>query len=89
MAARKKTDRPAISPERLEEIRASAHSGANWASLVDYGPACVCGAGERTYMAGIAFRGEHGVPTRDCSRHQGGTVERKPEGTTYPGENGR
>src|SRR5690606_34093104 len=44
MAAKKKADKPAISPERLEEIRADARSGRNWASEHEYGPACVCGA---------------------------------------------
>lgn len=45
MAARKKAEpKPAISPERLAEIQADAHSGSNWASEVEYGPACVCGA---------------------------------------------
>lgn len=43
MAAKKKTEKPAISPERVEEIRASARSGTNWASVVNYGPACECG----------------------------------------------
>ncbi len=45
MATRKKFDaRPAISEERLAEIRADARSGRNWASEHGYGPACVCGA---------------------------------------------
>jgi hypothetical protein len=44
VAARKKVDKPAISPERSEEIDRDARSGVNWASRVDYGPACVCGA---------------------------------------------
>lgn len=44
MASRKAADKPAISPERLEEIRADARSGRNWAAEHTYGPACVCGA---------------------------------------------
>lgn len=43
MAVKKAASKPAISPERLEEIRASARSGTNWASEVNYGPACLCG----------------------------------------------
>jgi hypothetical protein len=42
--ATKKADKPAISPERVEEIRADARSGRNWAAEHTYGPACVCGA---------------------------------------------
>jgi len=30
--------------ERGAQIAADARSGTNWASQVDYGPACVCGA---------------------------------------------
>lgn len=43
MATRKKTDKPPIDPERLAEIQADAASGANWASQLNYGPACLCG----------------------------------------------
>lgn len=42
--AKKKADKPAIEEARVEQIRASARSGENWASQVQYGPACVCGA---------------------------------------------
>lgn len=43
MATRKKADKPAIEPERLAEIIADARSGINWASQLNYGPACLCG----------------------------------------------
>ncbi|HVX91135.1 MAG TPA: hypothetical protein VHC20_05955 [Candidatus Paceibacterota bacterium] len=32
-----------IPPERLEEIRADARAGTNWAAEMGYGPACRCG----------------------------------------------
>lgn len=77
-----------ISDERLAEIRADARSGRNWAAEAAEGPACACGAGWRTLTAAIALKGVHGVPTGLCYRHRGGTVQRNPQGTTYPGENG-
>lgn len=77
-----------ISEARLAEIRADAHSGTNWASKLDPGSACACGAGERTQLAAVAFKGAFGVPTGSCYRHPGGTVHRNPQGTTHPGENG-
>ena len=92
MAAKK--GKAAISPERLAEIAADAHSGRNWAQETvkgptgTHGPTCVCGAGERLYEAAMALRGRFGLPTRGCTRHPGGTVARKPEGTKHPGENG-
>lgn len=44
MATKKKADKPPIDPERAEAIKADARSGINWASEVQYGPACTCGA---------------------------------------------
>jgi hypothetical protein len=73
---------------RNAQIAADARSGTNWASLVRYRPACTCGGGERLLMAAIAMKGMHGIPTEFCTRHPGGTVERKPGGTRWPGENG-
>lgn len=32
-----------IAPDRLMEIRADAWRSSNWASVVNYGPACSCG----------------------------------------------
>ena len=74
--------------ERGAQIAADARSGRNWASAAPVRPACTCGAGERLYEAAVALRGKHGIPTRNCTRHPGGTVERKPGGTRWPGENG-
>lgn len=53
MAARKKADKPPIDPERAEEIALDARSGTNWAAVVNYGPACLCGM----------------KPPRECARH--------------------
>lgn len=78
----------ALDPAIASGIAADARSGTNWASQVGYGAACTCGAGERLFQAALALRGKHGVPTRECTRHPGGTVARKPGGTRYPGENG-
>lgn len=39
------------------------------ADSIDLGPACICGAGERTLRAARALRGNHGVPTGKCERH--------------------
>lgn len=36
--------RAAEEQARVDQIRADARSGTNWASELDYGPACVCGA---------------------------------------------
>jgi hypothetical protein len=33
----------AITPERAAEIAAQARSGTNWAEVVNYGGACICG----------------------------------------------
>lgn len=78
----------AIGPERVEQIKADARSGRNWAAETAYSAACACGAGWRTQTAAVALKGVHGVPTGLCYRHHGGTVQRRPEGTRYPGENG-
>jgi hypothetical protein len=43
MATRKKADRPPIAEARVEEIRADARSGRNWAAEKSYGPSCTCG----------------------------------------------
>lgn len=43
MATRKAANKPQLSEARIEEIRASARSGVNWAREVNYGPACTCG----------------------------------------------
>lgn len=43
MATRKKADKPPIDPSRLAEIIRDARSGTNWASELNYGPACLCG----------------------------------------------
>lgn len=43
MATRKAANKPQLSEARVEEIRASARSGTNWALEVDYRPACTCG----------------------------------------------
>lgn len=43
MATRKAANKPQLSEARVEEIRASARSGINWASEVNYGPACTHG----------------------------------------------
>lgn len=88
MTTRRKSDKPAISPERLAEIQADARSGTNWAAEHGYGATCACGAGWRTQEAAVALKGVHGIPTGLCYRHQGGTVQRNPQGTRYPGENG-
>lgn len=66
MAARKAADKPAISPERLEEIRRDARSGTNWASGHEYGPACVCGA----FLTGSTVTSwSHVVEKGRCYRH--------------------
>lgn len=45
MAAKEKAEsKPAIDPERAAQIATDARSGTNWASTVNYGPACACGA---------------------------------------------
>lgn len=64
--ASKKADKPAISPDRLEEIRADARSGRNWVSDVEYGPACVCGA----FLPGSTVTSwGRIVPKGACHRH--------------------
>lgn len=63
-----------ISPERLAEISADAHSGRNWASESPVRPACLCGAGSRTQDAAQALKGLHGRPSGLCPRHPGGSV---------------
>ena len=66
MATKKKADKPAISEERLAEIRADARSGRNWASESTYGPACVCGA----FLPGatVTSWGQL-IPKGVCHRH--------------------
>lgn len=68
--AKKKADKPAVSPERDEEIRRDARSGTNWASLVGYGPSCLCGA-----FPGYPMTTSQGqvVPKGVCHRH--GTIQ--------------
>lgn len=73
---------------RDAQIAADARSGRNWASEAPVRPACTCGAGQRSYEAAQALRGRFGRPTGECDRHPGGTVQRKPGGTRWPGENG-
>lgn len=43
MATRKAANKPQLSEARVEEIRASARAGVNWAGVVNYGPGCTCG----------------------------------------------
>jgi len=43
MATRKAAKKPQLSEARVEEIRASARSGWNWAAINNLGPACTCG----------------------------------------------
>ena len=78
MAAKK--GQASISPERLEEIRADAHSGRNWAHEAGTPPVCTCGAGQRLLEAAHALRGLHGRPSGLCDRHPGGTVWAPPPG---------
>lgn len=64
--ASKKADKPAISPDRLEEIRADARSGRNWTAEHAYGPACVCGA----FLPGSTVTSwGRTVPKGACHRH--------------------
>lgn len=77
MATRKKADKPAIEAARVEEIRAAARSGRNWASENEYGPACVCGA----FIEGSTVT-SHGrvVEKGRCYRHgttQGSRIARR------------
>lgn len=72
--AAKKAAKPPISPERLAEIQADAASGRNWAEEADYGPTCICGAGERTYIAALALKAPLTSPSGLCARHPGGSV---------------
>lgn len=48
MATRKASQKPPVSPERLEAIRASIEDweAGKWAVQVAYGPACTCGLGK-------------------------------------------
>jgi hypothetical protein len=62
---------------RNAQIAADARSGTNWAEVVNYGPACTCGAGVRTLVAARALKGVHGIPRGLCSRHPGGNVMRR------------
>lgn len=43
MATRKAAGKPQLTEARVEEIRASARAGVNWALAVNYGPGCTCG----------------------------------------------
>ncbi len=43
MATRKASAKAPLSEARVEEIRASARSGINWALEVQYEAACTCG----------------------------------------------
>lgn len=43
MATRKAANKPQLSEARVEEIRASARSGWNWAAINNYQAACTCG----------------------------------------------
>lgn len=66
MATRRKADRPPIDEARVEEIRADAHSGRNWARENSYGPACQCGLNSAASHSQVL-----GVPVKRgvCYRH--------------------
>lgn len=66
MATKSTKSKPAVSPERMEEIRASARSGTNWAAEVGYGPACTCGMKpDAGHASVLGVKVERGV----CYRH--------------------
>ena len=69
-----------VAPGRAAEIDAQARSGENWASIVAYGPGCICGAGQRTLDAAIGLKGALTDPRGLCARHPGGSVHGSPEG---------
>lgn len=70
---------PTDDPEVLAKIRADLERWRPglWAEENAYGPACVCGAGERTLMAARALGS--GDPTGECYRHPGGMMVRASE----------
>ena len=59
---------------RGAQIAADARLGTNWAERVNYGPACICGAGQRTNEAALALKAPLTAPSGMCARHPGGSV---------------
>lgn len=68
--------KPELSEERIAEIRADARSGRNWAEEASLGPACICGAGQRSIDAAVALKSPMASPQGMCARHPGGSVWR-------------